>query len=307
MRDRRGAYEIAPPRVRGARGLLRCSGVSGCGSKAAKRSRQTNRECVPLVRRARCPARYRRSARSLVGFRRVVVPIVVVASDGRSTPNPNTPSEGLMRYGIRDEKRPFQDVLDTRVRSSDRFFVQARRSDSCVVVRSSCPPRRRPPPRPPPHIVLILPRPRPRRHPWAWLWLPSRAIASSDHVVGERASQRLKRHGTWGASKWCLDIIYILLVTAEQSCMEDAIVFGEIGASFRTFSQDIQHLFLTGRSSSIGPFLSFSPQGFGRRKKRKINQQVNFSVQWHSGHRGPSRRSSEEDLVPRGPVMAAFG
>lgn len=26
--------------------------------------------------------------------------------------------------------------------------------------------------------------------------------------------------------------------------MEDAIVFGEIGASFRTFSQDIQHLFL---------------------------------------------------------------
>ena len=134
MRDRRGAYEIAPPRVRGARGLLRCSGVSGCGSKAAKRSRQTNRECVPLVRRARCPARYRRSARSLVGFRRVVVPIVVVASDGRSTPNPNTPSEGLMRYGIRDERRSFQDVLDTRVRSSDRFFVQARRSDSCVVV-----------------------------------------------------------------------------------------------------------------------------------------------------------------------------
>ena len=168
MRDRRGAYEIAPPRVRGARGLLRCSGVSGCGSKAAKRSRQTNRECVPLVRRARCPARYRRSARSLVGFRRVVVPIVVVASDGRSTPNPNTPSEGLMRYGIRDEKRPFQDVLDTRVRDLRTDFSYKRGGRTRASWRT------------------------------------------------HRRSEAEEGHGTWGASKWCLDIIYILLVTAEQ-------------------------------------------------------------------------------------------
>ena len=235
--------------MRGARGLLRCSGVSGCGSKAAKRSRQTNRECVPLVRRARCPARYRRSARSLVGFRRVVVPIVVVASDGRSTPNPNTPSEGLMRYGIRDEKRPFQDVLDTRVRSSE-IFVEARVPDSW----SSDPP----PPRPPPHRPP--PRPRPRRHPRAWLWLPSRAIASSDHVaLVSRLSDGLRRDGRPLGS---LEIIYGALTSStsssslpNKSCMEDAIVFGEIGASFRRL--------FTGAFSTI-LFLRTGSSGSGR-------------------------------------------
>ena len=65
---------------------------------------------------------------------------------------------------------------------------------------------------------------------------PSKAIASSDHVVGEppltEAAKR--RHPLGGASK-----LYGALTSStsssslpNNSCMEDAIVFGEIGASF---------------------------------------------------------------------------
>ena len=177
------------------------------------------------------------------------------------------------------------------------------------------PPPRRPPPRPPPHLVLILVLVLVVTLGLGFGCQVERLHLRITSLVEERAcclSQRLTETRHLGSLEtWCLDIIYILLVTAEQvlhgrrHCVwGDRRVFPNLftghSAPFPLIPEDDP-------DGSGRRILSFSPQGFGRRKKRKINQQVNFSVQWHSGHRGPSRRSSEEDLVPRGPVMAAFG